>query len=112
MFKIIINIFKTGDEALKGVVTNRQIFFILLFTLTSGSLISIPKDAYKAAGTGAWFTLMILTIIFSIGVFFIASLNKIFEGKTIFEYSNLLVGKPIAIIINFIYTSFYLLALI
>jgi spore germination protein len=97
---------------LKGVVTNRQIFFMLLFTLTSGSLISIPKDSFKAAGTGAWFTMMILTIIFSIGVFFIASLNKKFEGKTIFEYSNLLVGKPISIIINFIYTSFYLLALI
>jgi spore germination protein len=95
---------------LKSVVTNRQIFFMVLFTLTSGTLISIPKDAYKAAGTGAWFTIMILTIIFSIGAFFIASLNKKFEGKTILEYSNLLVGKPVSIIINFIYTSFYLLA--
>ncbi len=72
----------------------------------------MPKDSIKAAGTGAWFTILLLTIIFSIAVFFIASLNKKFQGRTIFEYSSLLVGKPAAFVISLIYTSYFLFVLI
>ena len=85
-------------------VTNRQIFFILVLILTGYSAISIPKDAINAIGTGSWITIILLTIIFAIGTFFIASLNKIFEGKTIFEYSKLLLGNFFGTIITLIYT--------
>ena len=97
---------------LKGVVTNRQLFFILVFVLTGYSLITIPRDAIKAAGTGAWFSILLLTIIFAIGVFFIASLNQRFQGKTIFEYSTLLVGKPTAFIICFFYAGYFLFVVV
>jgi len=99
-------------EFLKSVVTNRQIFFILFLLITGYSSISIPKDAIKAAGTGAWLTILLLTILFAIAAFFISSLNKKFEGKTIFEYSPLIVGKPIAYVINIFYTSYFLFVLI
>jgi spore germination protein len=97
---------------MKGVVTNRQIFFIQLFTLTSGSLISMPKDAIAAAGTGAWFTIMLLTFFFALGIYIITSLNKQFQGKTIFEYSTVLVGKPVAQALSLIYTGNFLLVLV
>lgn len=99
-------------ENMKGVVTNRQIFFIIFLILTGYSLTSIPKDAIKAAGTGAWVTISLLTMLFAIAVFFIASLNKKFPGKTIFEYSSLLLGKPIGFVISFIYSSNFLFVLV
>lgn len=71
-------------------------------------LITIPGNAVKAAGTGAWFAIMLLTLLFGFGVFIIASLGKTFEGKTIHEYSNILVGKVVSKIIGFIYTSYFL----
>lgn len=93
---------------MKGVVTNRQLFFLLLLTITGYSLISIPGDAVRVSGTGAWITILLLACLFAIGVFFIASLNKMFEGKTIFEYSSLLVGKAGAIVISLIYTAYFI----
>ncbi|MFF2876171.1 GerAB/ArcD/ProY family transporter [Gottfriedia sp. NPDC057991] len=90
-----------------GLVNNMQIFFIIMFSLVSLSFISMPGDAVKAAGTGAWFAICIVAILFSFGVFIIASLSKMFEGKTIHEYSILLVGKFMAKIIGFIYTIYF-----
>lgn len=92
---------------MRSAVTNRQIFLILLLTITAYSAISLPKDAVKAVGTGAGFTMLLLTIIFSIGIFFISSLNKIFIGKTIFEYSKIIVGKQFGFIINVFYFLYF-----
>lgn len=94
---------------MKNFVTNRQIIAILLLAITGYGAISLPKDAVKSVGTGAWFTISILTIIFITGAFFISSLSKIFEGKTLFEYSTILLGKVLGNIINGIYTLYFLI---
>ena len=75
--------------------------------MTAVALISIPRNAVKAAGTGAWFAIIIVTVLFIFGIFIIASLSKMFEGKTIYEYSNLLVGRFMTKIIGFIYTTYF-----
>ncbi|MFD3450165.1 GerAB/ArcD/ProY family transporter [Microbacteriaceae bacterium 4G12] len=85
------------------VVTNRQIFFIILCSLVTVSFIFLPGEAVRAAGTGAWFGILLLTILFIFGIFIIASLGKMFEGKTIHEYSKIIVGKFLSKIIGFIY---------
>jgi spore germination protein len=95
--------------SLKGVVTSRQIFFILFLTLTGYTIINIPKTAMESSGTGAWITIIITSIIFSVGVYFISSLNKKFIGKTLYEYTILLLGKPVAYIICIIYTIYFFL---
>ncbi|MCX8074531.1 MAG: spore germination protein [Clostridia bacterium] len=94
---------------MKSTVTNRQIFFIIFLTLTGYSLISIPKDAVKSAGTGAWITVLLLTIGFMFGMFFIVSLNKKFEGKVLSEYSSLIVGKIMSKVITSIYSVYFLI---
>jgi cytochrome c-type biogenesis protein len=45
-------------------VTNRQIFFILFLTIAPYSTLSISKVLAESAGTGAWFTIIITSIIF------------------------------------------------
>lgn len=97
---------------MKGAVKNSQLFFALFLLYTVQSVISIPQKAIKAAGTGSWFSLLLLSLFFSLCVFFIAKLNTKFEDKTIFEYSQLLVGKISAYIITIIYASFFLFILI
>lgn len=93
---------------MKGVVTNRQYFFLLLFVLTGYSIVSLPKTAFLAAGTGAWFSILTNTAIFAAGIFLLAALNKVFEGKTIYEYAQLLVGKAGAVILCIFYGTFFL----
>lgn len=96
------------DIFLKGVVTNRQYFFLLLFVLTGYSIVSLPKTAFQAAGTGAWLSILINTAIFAVGIFLIASLNKMYEGKTVYEWSQLLTGKAGAVFLCIFYGGFFL----
>lgn len=89
-----------------------QIAFLLYVTITGYSLIAIPQTAYQTAGTGAWLTIMMTAVLFAVGVFFIASLNRHFEGKSLYEYTTLLIGKPVAVILGIIYSLYFIFILL
>ncbi|MHC1694170.1 MAG: endospore germination permease [Eubacteriales bacterium] len=97
---------------MKSVVNNRQLFFLLIITISGISLTSLPKNAIEASGNGAWFSLLLLAILFSVGSIFVTTLNKKFEGKTINEYSSLLIGKIGSKIISVIYSIYFLLVIV
>lgn len=92
---------------MKGVVTNRQIFFLLLLIITGYSLISLPKDAFQASQTGAWFTILLLTLVFAAGVFIITRLSRMFQGQSIAEYAAVLVGKKASKMITGLYAIYF-----
>lgn len=89
-------------------VSNRQLFFILVITVMGFSVIELPKTMAQTAGTGAWLSLLLAAIIFSILAAIMAYLGTLFKGMTLFEYSQLLVGKPVAYLITSIYTLYFL----
>jgi spore germination protein (amino acid permease) len=86
-------------------VSNRQIFFITFVILTGFTVIELPKTMANSAGTGAWIDILIATIVFSLIISILISLNNMFKNKTLFEYSTLLVGK----VLTYIFTSIYIL---
>lgn len=49
-------------------ITNRQMFFILVLTLTSYSVVDISRAMAKSAGTGGWLTILATSIIFGLTV--------------------------------------------
>ncbi|WML37526.1 GerAB/ArcD/ProY family transporter [Clostridium sp. OS1-26] len=87
--------------------TNRQISFILYCTIVGYGVIDLPKLAAENGGTGSWFSLLILTIFFIIITYIITYLQYIYEGKTIYEYSQQLVGKLITYIFSIIYIVYF-----
>ncbi len=74
-------------------ITNRQMVFILFLTLTSISLIIMPKLMAESAGVGSWVTIMSTAVVFGIFTVVIVSLNNMFQGRVLFDYSRELVGK-------------------
>lgn len=90
-------------------ITNRQMVFILVLSITCVSIISIPKVMAESAGLGSWLTLMLAALIAAAAAVVIVSLNKGFQGKVIFEYSQVLVGKIGAYIIAAFYILFFVL---
>lgn len=90
-------------------ITNRQIFFILLLTLTSYSLVGISKAMAESAGTGSWITILITSIFFGLAAIVIVSLNNMFKGKMLLDYATQLVGKPIGYCIAIYYIMYFLL---
>ncbi len=88
-------------------VSNRQLVTILFLTLTGYSVIELPKIMAESVGNGAWFTLMITSVIFAFTSLILTYLGTVFEEKTLFEYSTILVGKSLAKIISVIYLFYF-----
>lgn len=92
-------------------VTNRQLFFIVFFTLVSYTVVELPKIMAESVGTGAWITIIIASIFFIFPVWTITYLGNTFKEKTLFEYSQLLVGKFITYIFVGIYFIYFFIVL-
>lgn len=88
-------------------ITNRQMVFILFLTLSTVTLITIPKVMAESAGVGGWVTLMSTAVIFGVLAVIIVSLNNMFQGKVLFDYSQQLVGKAGSYIIAIFYILYF-----
>ena len=91
-------------------ITNRQMVFILIVTLMSISVITMPKVMAEQAGVGNWIPIMITAVVFGILVTFLAKLNRAFPGMALYDYSRELVGKTGCCIIAVFYVLYFLKA--
>ncbi|MCE5236430.1 MAG: GerAB/ArcD/ProY family transporter [Clostridiaceae bacterium] len=94
---------------MRNTVTNRQVVFILFITLSTSSVATVAKTMAVSAGHGAWLTLLLVSIIFGLIATVIVKLNRLHEGKTLYQYSRELVGKYAAFAIGLIYLAYFFL---
>jgi len=90
-------------------ITNRQISFILYCIIVGYGIINLPKAAAEAGGTGGWISILISTLLFIAITYMITYLQYVYEGKTIYEYSQVLVGKFMTYVFMFIYITYFFL---
>ena len=74
-------------------ITNRQMFFILILTLTTYTTIGLPKIVAEKAGRTGWILILGVALLFSGAAAIITKLNNRFQGKAMFDYSVEIVGK-------------------
>lgn len=89
-------------------VTNRQLVFIIFVVITASKLITIPNLIAETVGTDGWITIICTAIIAGVFAVVITSLNNMFQGKMLFDYSIELVGKAGAYIIGIFYALYFL----
>lgn len=89
-------------------VSNRQIVFILFLVLTSISMIYLPKMMALKAGRGAWFTLLLTSLIFAVMAAIIVKLSKMHDGKVLFDYSRDIAGKITPYVLAIFYVIYFL----
>ncbi len=94
---------------MKSDVSNRQIFFLLYLTLSTYTLISIPKVLAERAGTGAWVPILIMTAVFSLLVVLVVRLGNKFPGRMLFDYSQEIAGKFFGYVLSIFYALYFLL---
>jgi len=85
-------------------ITNRQMFFILVLTLTTYTTISLPKVVAENIGTSGWITLLAMAVIFGGGATIITKLGVLFPGKAFFEYSTEIAGG----FVTYVFTIYYI----
>ncbi len=93
-------------------ITNKQMFFILLLSLTSYSIVVIAKDLAASAGTGAWLVILITSLIFGLAAMVIVKLGTMFAGQSLFEYAPGLIGKPFTVLISLYYIIYLFFILV
>ncbi len=74
-------------------VTNRQMFFILIMTLTTYTTIDLPNLVAKVVGRSGWMVILAVALVFGGGAVVITKLNNRFPGMVMFDYSSMIVGK-------------------
>ncbi len=97
---------------MNNTITNRQVFFVLIVTLTSYSVIVIAKEMAQSAGTGAWLTILVTAMVFAIAAAIIMRLNNMFEEKMLFDYAPSLISKPGTFLLGFYFTLYFLFILV
>jgi spore germination protein (amino acid permease) len=88
-------------------ITNRQMFFILILTLTSYTSIDFPKIMAETAGRSGWILILAASLIFGLAAVVITSLNNRFQGKVLFDYSQEIAGKLISRVIVVYYLVYF-----
>jgi spore germination protein len=89
-------------------INNRQIFFIITLVVTTYTIISIPRTMAVSAGTGSWITLLIAALIFAVAATTIIRLNNMFPGKTLVDYTKLILGKAMAGVLGVFFLLYFL----
>lgn len=96
---------------MKSSITDRQLFFVLFLTLTTYTVISIPKVIAQASGSGGWVTLLITALLFAAFAAVIVRLNSAFPGLMLYEYSRRIVGTfPACILALYFICYFFLIS--
>lgn len=89
-------------------LTDRQIAFIVLGAMLGQDFVIIPKAVAEKAGTGGWITILFSTIVFALLIYMFAYVGYIHKNKTLYEYSQLLVGKYVTYIFSLLYFIYFL----
>lgn len=94
---------------MKNNITNRQISFVLYCIIVGYGIINLPKNTAMAGGTGGWASIFISTLLFLPITYMLTYLQYVYEGQTIHEYSQRLVGKFPAYVFTIIYIVYFFL---
>lgn len=92
-------------------ISNRQLFFMIAISTIGFSTLKLPKIMAETAGTGAWLVLLLAAVFFVADVSIIVYLGTQYNGKSLFEYSRLLVGKPLACCFSAVYVVYFFIML-
>lgn len=74
-------------------ITNRQMFFILILTITTYTTIDLPNLVAKAVGRSGWMVILAMSLVFGGAAVIVTKLNNRFPGMVMFDYSREIVGK-------------------
>ncbi|KXG73894.1 GerAB/ArcD/ProY family transporter [Thermotalea metallivorans] len=90
-------------------LNNRQIAFTLFGAIVGYGVVGLPKDIASIVGTEGWFFLLIAIVIAIIVACVLTYLGYIYENKTFYEYSQLLVGKSVTSVFMILYIVYFFL---
>jgi len=93
-------------------ITNRQMFFIWVLIISAFRTIDIPQMASKAMGRSGWIMIVAYAVPFSLVAVMLTKLHNLFQGMTLFEYGQILLGKVLNYILCILFTFYFFSVLV
>ncbi len=90
-------------------ITNRQLFYILIMTITTYTTIDLPKMMAEKVGRSSWILVLGMAVLFSGAAILVTKLNNRFAGKVMFDYSREIVGTVASRVIVIYYILYFVL---
>lgn len=94
---------------MRQTLNNRQLVFVLFITIITTSVINAAQTLATTAGHGAWISLLCTGLLYGAMAVVFVSLNKMYEGDTLFECSVKIVGKFGAYVLALVYIFFFIM---
>lgn len=95
--------------SLTNSITNRQMFFILILTITSYTSIDFPKTIAESGGRSGWMLILVSALFFAFAAVVVATLNNRYQGKVLFDYSREIAGKAVSVAITVFYILYFIM---
>ncbi|GMQ56360.1 endospore germination permease [Vallitalea sediminicola] len=92
----------------RGKISYKQLISIIVMTISPTAILYLPTLTYKEAKQDGWISILLVTVYAVFIAYIIINLNKMFEGKTIIQYSEAIVGKYAGKVISFLYCILYI----
>lgn len=89
-------------------ISQKQLFFIILQTQIGVGILSLPYSLFLVAKQDSWISLIIAAVFVQIFIFIIWKLGARFPNRTIFEITEILLGKPIGKLISIGYICYFI----
>lgn len=101
---------KQGNNRSYGTISDMELAFALPGFIVGVAVLSLPHQlASDTIGADGWIPLIVCGMLVTIITLLAMKIASTFPGQTFFSYSSSLVTKPVAMILNFTYTSFSIL---
>ena len=92
----------------KGKISPFQAFLLNITLILPTFIIGIPSIAINIAKQDAWISMILSTLVGLLIVLIVVNLNLRFPGKTLFEYSEVILGKVLGKLVSFLYFVWFL----
>ncbi|MGE6717470.1 GerAB/ArcD/ProY family transporter [Peribacillus frigoritolerans] len=92
----------------KSRISSAGLFFLVVQTMIGVGVLSLPHQAYKAAGQNGWISIFISGLFIQLVILLIWFLCRRFPNLTLFDFSTLILGKILGNTINFLYIVYLL----
>lgn len=93
--------------AIQQQITHRQ-FISLIIVFFLGAFTVVGFHTVAPAGTSGWLAIAIAMTVGLILALIINTLHNIFPGKTLIEYSQIILGKPLGKLLCFFYLLYFI----
>ncbi len=89
-------------------INQLELFFVVVQSMIGVTTLSLPFYAYKAAAYDGWISVFIAGCGIQLLVLLIWILHRKFPGLTLFDFSQIILGKILGRFINFLYIIYLL----